>query len=170
VFPVSTTPFNRISPDINNNGYPSIDYGNGRNPSSTLRPYDDINRDDRIDVNNDPNFRRNDPNFVRNDPNYVGTNPYDFDRNRIDDRYRQANLQQVRDFLIKADDQSSKECTNNVAAQWNFETDVNDATQHAAVSTPVSFKKKPNNPTYRQFPRTVIIYLLRKHACVFLLY
>ncbi|CAG9795376.1 unnamed protein product [Diatraea saccharalis] len=137
VFQASTTPFNRISPDISNNGYPSLDYGNRRNPSSTLRPFDETNRDDRIDINNDPNFRRNDPNFVRNDPNYVGTNPYDFNRgvtsNTIDDINYRATLQQIRDFLVKADDQASKECTNNVAAQWNFETNVNDATQHAAL-------------------------------------
>lgn len=135
----SSTPYSRINPDINNNGYPSLDYGNGRNPSSTSRPYDNTNRDDRIDVNNDPNFRRNDPNFVRNDPNYVGSNPYDFnnrgvDNNNIDNRFNHVDLQQIRDFLHKAEEQASKECTNNVAAQWNFETDVNDATQHAAVS------------------------------------
>ncbi|CAH2267102.1 jg8363 [Pararge aegeria aegeria] len=147
VYPVSSTPINRINPDINNNGYPSLDYGNGRNPTSTLRPNDDRNRefrpfdnrgrDDRIDINNDANFRRNDPNFARTDPNYVGTNPYNFNgdsnTNRIDDRLNHASLQRVRDFLLQADDQASKECTNNVASQWNFETDVNDATQHAAL-------------------------------------
>lgn len=136
IYPVSSTPYS-INPDISNNGYPN-NFGNSRNPSSTSRPYDDRNRDDSIDINNDPNFRKNDPNFVRNDPNYVGANPYDFNRgvdgNRIDDRLQHVNLQQVRDFLAQADDQASKECTNNVAAQWNFETDVNDATQHAAVS------------------------------------
>lgn len=135
MYPVSSTPYTKINPDINNNGYPSLDYGNGRNPSSTLRPYDD--NDDRIDVNNDPNFRRNDPEFVRDDPNYVGANPYEFnrsDKNGIDDRYRRVNLQQIKDFLVQADQQASKECTNNVAAQWNFETNVNDETQHAAVS------------------------------------
>ncbi|XP_022825180.1 angiotensin-converting enzyme [Spodoptera litura] len=136
IYPVSSTPYS-INPDISNNGYPSLDYGNGRNPSSTSRPYDDRNRDDSIDINNDPNFRKNDPNFVRNDPNYVGANPYDFNRgvdsNNIDERLQHVNLQQVRDFLAQADDQASKECTNNVAAQWNFETDVNDATQHAAL-------------------------------------
>lgn len=174
VYPVSSTPnFNNrnggINPDINNNGYPNLDYGNGvlrtlddgRNPGvlrpvdnsnlnpGVLRPIGDVNREDRIDINNDPNFRRNDPNFIRNDPNYVGTNPYDFNRgnpnfigtNTIDDRVNQVNLQQIREFLHNADEQASKECTNNVAAQWNFETDVNDATQHAAVS----FK---NNKTY----------------------
>lgn len=142
VYPVSSTPPSRINPDISSNGYPSLDYGNGgsgiRNPSSTARPYDDRNRDDRIDITNDVNFRRNDPNFARSDPNYVGTNPYTFNRdgnNNIDDRLNYVNVQQVRDFLHRADDQASKECTNNVAAQWNFETDVNDATQHAAVSS-----------------------------------
>lgn len=136
VYPVSSTPFSQINPDVSNNGYPSLDYGNGRNPSSTLRPFDDRNNDDRIDITNDINFRRNDPNFARNDPTYVGTNPYSFNRdsNNIDDRLNYASVQQVRDFLLRADDQASKECTNNVAAQWNFETDVNDVTQHAAVS------------------------------------
>lgn len=137
VYPVSSTT-HQINPDINNNGYPSLDYGNGRNPSSTLRPFDDRNRDDRIDITNDANFRRNDPNFARNDPSYVGTNPYNFNgdvnSNRIDERLNHASLQQIKDFLHQADAQASKECTNNVAAQWNFETDVNDATQHAAVS------------------------------------
>lgn len=146
VYPVSSTPsYNRgISPDINNNGYPSLDYGNGINRnhgSSTLRPVEERNRDDRIDINSDPNFRRNDPNFLQNDPNYVGANPYDFNKgnpnfpgtNSIDDRFHQINLQQIKSFLINADDQASKACTNNVAAQWNFETNVNDATQHAAL-------------------------------------
>ncbi|KAG6454450.1 hypothetical protein O3G_MSEX008722 [Manduca sexta] len=133
VYSVSSTPYSRINPDINNNGYPSVD---GRVSSSTLRPYDDRSRDDRIDLNNDPNFRRNDPDFVRSDPRYTGSNPYDFNRgdtNTLDDRVNRVNLQQIRDFLLQADDQASKECTNNVAAQWNFETDVNDATQHAAL-------------------------------------
>ncbi|XP_048007356.1 angiotensin-converting enzyme-like [Leguminivora glycinivorella] len=131
VYPVSSTPYNTgISPDINNNGYPNVDYGNRRNPSSTGRPYDN---DDRIDVNNDPNFRRNDPNFARNDPNYLGVNPYDIRGNGIDDRLERVNIQQVREFLAQADEQASKECTNNVAAQWNFETEVTDATQHAAL-------------------------------------
>ncbi|XP_063619169.1 angiotensin-converting enzyme [Cydia splendana] len=131
VYPVSSTPYNTgISPDINNNGYPSLDNGNRRNPSSTGRPYDN---DDRIDVNNDPNFRRNDPGFARNDPNYLGANPYDIRGNGIDDRLERVNLQQVREFLAQADEQASKECTNNVAAQWNFETEVTDATQHAAL-------------------------------------
>ncbi|PZC79923.1 hypothetical protein B5X24_HaOG215605 [Helicoverpa armigera] len=137
IYPVSSTPYS-INPDISNNGYPNLDYGNGRNPSSTSRPYDDRNRDDSIDINNDPNFRKNDPNFVRTDPNYVGANPYDFNRgvvdgNNIDDRLQHVNVQQIKDFLAQADDQASKECTNNVAAQWNFETDVSDATQHAAL-------------------------------------
>lgn len=140
VYPVSSTPgYDRgISPAVNNHGYPNLDYANGRIPSSSARPYDGRSDDDRIDVNNDPNFRRNDPNFLSSDPNYVGANPFDLNRgltNSIDDRFHQVNLQQVRDFLLQADDQASKECTNNVAAQWNFETNVNDATQHAAVST-----------------------------------
>ncbi|CAH4035596.1 unnamed protein product [Pieris brassicae] len=130
-----STTLSGITPVISNNGYPSVNYGSG--PSSTLRPFDERNRDDRIDINSDPNFRRNDPNFVRNDPNFVGTNPFDINRNlntnSIDNRINQVSLHQIKDFLKQADEQASKECTNNVAAQWNFETDVNDATQHAAL-------------------------------------
>jgi len=35
---------------------------------------------------------------------------------------------------VESDQKGSLECTANVAAQWNFETNVNDFTQTEAVS------------------------------------
>lgn len=40
----------------------------------------------------------------------------------------------VRSLLQALELQASQQCTNNVAAQWNFETNVNQATQLEAVS------------------------------------
>lgn len=42
---------------------------------------------------------------------------------------------QVAALLKQIDDVSSQQCTANVLAQWNFETDVNEVTQLEAVST-----------------------------------
>lgn len=36
--------------------------------------------------------------------------------------------------MIEIDQKNSAECTLNVAAQWNFETNVNEVTQLEAVS------------------------------------
>lgn len=36
--------------------------------------------------------------------------------------------------MIEIDQKNSAECTLNVAAQWNFETNVNEVTQLDAVS------------------------------------
>lgn len=41
----------------------------------------------------------------------------------------------IRRLLQALDVQASQQCTNNVAAQWNFETNVNQVTQLEAVST-----------------------------------
>lgn len=40
----------------------------------------------------------------------------------------------IRRLLQGLDAQASQQCTSNVAAQWNFETNVNEATQAEAVS------------------------------------
>lgn len=83
-------------------------------------------------------------------------NGYNDDQNQYnngyqpDDRYR---LEQERQFrieddrlrrtLAEIDQKSSFECSLNVAAQWNFETNVNEITQVEAVS--IHFHKKfPN--------------------------
>lgn len=48
-------------------------------------------------------------------------------RNRIED----ANLRRILDDVDKL---TSAECFNNVAAQWTFETNVNEVTQQASVN------------------------------------
>ena len=48
-------------------------------------------------------------------------------------RYR-AELENLRRILAEVDQKSSAECFLNVNAQWNFETNVNEATQLEAVS------------------------------------
>lgn len=48
----------------------------------------------------------------------------------------------IRQLLQALDLQASQQCTNNVAAQWNFETNVNQATQLEAVSLKIKKKKK----------------------------
>lgn len=40
----------------------------------------------------------------------------------------------IRSLLQQLDLQASQQCTNNVAAQWNFETNINQLTQLDAVS------------------------------------
>lgn len=42
--------------------------------------------------------------------------------------------EKLRQLLIEIDKKHSEECTLNVAAQWNFETNVNEGTQLDAVS------------------------------------
>lgn len=44
----------------------------------------------------------------------------------------------IRRLLQGLDAQASQQCTSNVAAQWNFETNVNEATQGEAVSIYIS--------------------------------
>ncbi len=43
--------------------------------------------------------------------------------------------ERLRSILAEIDQKSSLECSLNVAAQWNFETNVNEITQVEAVST-----------------------------------
>lgn len=59
-----------------------------------------------------------------------------------DERYRleqerqiQIEDERLRRILAEIDQKSSFECSLNVAAQWNFETNVNEITQVEAVST-----------------------------------
>lgn len=70
-------------------------------------------------------------NFVRGVPYNVDT---ERDRQRIDDRNRQIFRGNIEQLLQNLDVQSSQQCTNNVGAQWNFETNVNQVTQLDAVS------------------------------------
>uniref|UniRef100_A0A2M4BCM7 Angiotensin-converting enzyme n=1 Tax=Anopheles marajoara TaxID=58244 RepID=A0A2M4BCM7_9DIPT len=82
----------------------------------------------------DPAYR--DPGRFPGDPGY--RDPY---RNPEEERYRaenerrfRAETEKLRSFLAEIDRKSSLECSLNVAAQWNFETNINDATQVEALA------------------------------------
>lgn len=140
------------------NRYANHNYGP---TSSTDRNYYDLkntNNNNNINNNNNsPNNRANDqydqyrinPNVEFVDVNNRNRfeNPYlpnqdrfnlnqDYtDRQRVQqDRRYQQELEKLRNFLVETDQKGSLECTANVAAQWNFETNVNDFTQTEAVS------------------------------------
>lgn len=107
--------FNCVScnPQLN---YPQYDFQDGRypdqniNPISTSFPPGDFNRNNvAYDVNGQQRPLGN-----------------EFSRN--------PNVGDIRGLLQALDIQASQQCTNNVAAQWNFETNVNQATQLEAVS------------------------------------
>ncbi|KAK5649889.1 hypothetical protein RI129_000918 [Pyrocoelia pectoralis] len=97
---------------------------------------------DRGVYNNDP-YQRN---FDRDSPYskelQYGHNPVDSNyqnRNQNPDiDYQQRNRLpyhgDIRALLQGLDVQASQQCTNNVAAQWNFETNVNQATQLEALN------------------------------------
>lgn len=61
---------------------------------------------------------------------YNAQNPYDAE---YEQRIR-VETEKLRQLLIEVDKKNSQECTLNVAAQWTFETNVNEVTQLEAVS------------------------------------
>ncbi|XP_052564749.1 angiotensin-converting enzyme isoform X2 [Culex pipiens pallens] len=60
-------------------------------------------------------------------------NPGSF-RSVEEERRFRAETEKLKTFLADIDRKSSLECSLNVAAQWNFETNVNDATQVEAIA------------------------------------
>ena len=68
----------------------------------------------------------------------IGRGGYQGDGNggigRLDGQVPRIAGQDLRALLQRVDDMLSNQCTKNVAAQWHFETNVNGATQQAAVS------------------------------------
>jgi hypothetical protein len=71
-------------------------------------------------------------------PNY-------FNINRTNNYYEQrnaVNIPKLKRLLADIDHTLSIECFNNVAAQWNFETNVNEVTQVEAVSKNHKIKKE----------------------------
>jgi hypothetical protein len=65
----------------------------------------------------------------------VQPNGYEDEGNRrLENHVSRISGQDLRSLLQRADFMLSNECTKNVAAQWQFETNVNAATQQAAVS------------------------------------
>ncbi|XP_034471564.1 angiotensin-converting enzyme [Drosophila innubila] len=134
------------------NRYANHNYGP---TSSTDRNYYDLNNNKNIN-NYRPNSRVNDQFDYNNNPNveFVDVNnrnrfenPYlpnqdrfnlnqgytDRQRFQQDRRYQQE-LEKLRNLLVETDQKGSLECTANVAAQWNFETNVNDFTQTEALN------------------------------------
>jgi hypothetical protein len=108
----SSPRYPQLNPDITNRAYPP-DYGRTGVGRDLEQNYQDGDRDD---------YNRNPEGF--RDPH----------RGNQDGSYYAADTVAVRRFLQQIDAQSSEECSANVGAQWNFETDVNEATQLAAVS------------------------------------
>lgn len=103
---------------------------------------DNYNRDDNRNNYDRNNLDRN--NFDRTNLDRNNFDRDNFDRNNFDRNNGQANNDRrfqnppfngdLRQLLQALDVQASEQCTNNVAAQWNFETNVNQATQLEAVS------------------------------------
>ncbi|EDW57559.1 angiotensin-converting enzyme [Drosophila virilis] len=138
------------------NRYANHNYG--PTSSSTERNYGNFNDPpNNINQNNGPNYNnRNDQYNYNNNPNveFVGVNnrnrfenPYLSNQDRFNlnqgylerqryqqDRRYQQELEKLRNLLVETDQKGSLECTANVAAQWNFETNVNDFTQTEALN------------------------------------
>uniref|UniRef100_A0A1I8QEP7 Angiotensin-converting enzyme n=1 Tax=Stomoxys calcitrans TaxID=35570 RepID=A0A1I8QEP7_STOCA len=108
-------------------------------------------------INNNPTTPSYNPPITTYNPNnpnspYAGDrnrfeNPFDPNQDRFnlnqryndrqrfqDDRRYQIELEKLRNLLVETDQQGSQECTANVAAQWNFETNVNQFTQTEALN------------------------------------
>jgi hypothetical protein len=73
------------------------------------------------------------------DPNVdIGRGGYQGDGSvgfrRLDNQLPRVSGQDLRALLQRVDFMLSNQCTKNVVAQWQFETNVNTATQQAAVS------------------------------------
>lgn len=103
---------------------------NQNNPYDERSKYDDPNSFGRFNDRNP-----NNPNF--NNDGYDDRNRFtnrDYEQYRLDlerkNRIEDANLRRI---LVDVDKLSSSECYINVAAQWNFETNVNEATQQESV-------------------------------------
>lgn len=64
---------------------------------------------------------------------------FEDERTRLEEerrwRIEEANLKRL---LADVDEQSSNECSINVGAQWNFETNVNEITQQEAVNRQIT--------------------------------
>lgn len=115
------------------------DYVRGLNPDVTNRGHSNQNVPDYNNRVDNRNYNQN--------PQFPDADQEDYYRNQNGFRDPQQGNQQdnqqfnqhrdtlaLRKLLSQIDVQASGECANNVAAQWNFETDVNEVSQLAAVS------------------------------------
>lgn len=117
------------------NPYDDRDVNNARNPYDDRNSYDDRNRYNDNRPNDNP--RLNDDYDDRNRYTNRDYEQYRLElerKNRIED----ANLRRILDDVNKL---AASECSINVGAQWNFETNVNEATQQESVckSIPTKF-------------------------------
>lgn len=125
-------PYTSNDPNPYNNRFPNSNNPNSNNPNSN---YPNSNYPNSNNPNyGNPNIEN--PNY--RDPNYDDRNRYtneDYEQYRLElerkNRIEDANLRRILDDVDKL---SSSECFNNVAAQWTFETNVNEATQQASVN------------------------------------
>ncbi|VEN61097.1 unnamed protein product, partial [Callosobruchus maculatus] len=94
-------------------------------------PYDRNNVP--FDRNNVPFDRNNVPYYNVDQPQrpYEGGRRFQDDGKAFQDDFNRRNRvnSDIRGLLQALDLQASQQCTNNVAAQWNFETNINQGTQ-----------------------------------------
>ncbi|XP_066139070.1 angiotensin-converting enzyme isoform X1 [Euwallacea fornicatus] len=98
---------------------------------------------------NSGNYPQN-PSFVPN-PNYSPLNPYSDGTQRsnfvphgnegLAGKFEKPFRGDVRSLLQALELQASQQCTNNVAAQWNFETNVNQVTQLEALQAQQAYSE-----------------------------
>lgn len=88
-----------------------------------------MTNDNNRPFSNDDRFP-NDEQY-RNDERYPNDEQYRIQQ----DRQSRFETERIKRVLADIDQQSSLECSLNVAAQWNFETNVNEVTQVEAVSS-----------------------------------
>ncbi|KAH8393573.1 hypothetical protein KR200_005006 [Drosophila serrata] len=114
-------------------------YSDGPIPTQGERNY---NPNDQYNYNNNPNVEflginnrnRFENPFLSNQDRFNLNQGY-LERQRYQqDRRYQQELEKLRNLLVETDQKGSLECTANVAAQWNFETNVNDFTQTEALN------------------------------------
>ncbi|EDV58611.2 uncharacterized protein Dere_GG23898 [Drosophila erecta] len=124
-------------------------YGNDANLNGRYSdvPYSaqgerNLNPSDQYNYNNNPNVEfvginnrnRFENPFLSNQDRFNLNQGY-LERQRYQqDRRYQQELEKLRILLVESDQKGSLECTANVAAQWNFETNVNDFTQTEALN------------------------------------
>ena len=118
-------------PRINNNLY---DYPNNvLNEGTPTPPPNNFFPTTTFNPNNPDTNRFQNPYNGNQDRFNLNQRYGDRQRDQQDRRY-QIELEKLRNLLVETDQKGSLECTANVAAQWNFETNVNEFTQTEAVS------------------------------------
>ncbi|XP_050507218.1 angiotensin-converting enzyme-like [Diabrotica virgifera virgifera] len=128
--PYSSTPFPPRDFPYNPND-PRNDYNQnfGQRPSDLPPSFVS-----KTNVNNPQNFNNRQGDFSAQRP----LNPQNFGGRSFDDDFNRRNRvdgdRDIRGLLQALDIQASQMCTNNVAAQWNFETNINEATQLEAIN------------------------------------